>query len=382
MNIVSFYAENATSKGQDEVWKKFGHAVPNNHTLDSGSSLYGGATLVSPPLMSPPQSPSFPVCSESFENPRAPPPVPKSRFQMPMSPTAVEYPSPSSIIPQRIAPKAPTLPSPGPFSPTFPTKLSASTKPPAVAEDTSRNDESGPHPGTLSPYNQTPRIPEETTVAELPEKTKSASDSDELLVDPNLHTPKEPEEAVVTEKLAAVQLSQPPAGKPAFAPLPAQQQQQHQQQPAQHRPQERQVGQRRHNRNRPSKDVDIVARLNAICTDEDPTRLYRSFNKIGQGASGGVFTAYENASNRIVAIKQMNLEQQPKKDLIINEILVMKDSKHKNIVNFMDSFLYRGDLWVVMEYMEGGSLTDVVSFNIMSEGQIAAVCREVGTITV
>lgn len=42
----------------------------------------------------------------------------------------------------------------------------------------------------------------------------------------------------------------------------------------------------------------------------------------------------------------MNLEAQPKKELIINEILVMRDSGHNNIVNFVDSFLFKGDLWV------------------------------------
>ncbi|KAG5339468.1 Serine/threonine-protein kinase smu1 [Termitomyces sp. Mn162] len=125
-----------------------------------------------------------------------------------------------------------------------------------------------------------------------------------------------------------------------------------------------------------SKDEDIVRRLRQICTDADPTRLYRNLVKIGQGASGGVYTAYQVGSNLSVAIKQMDLEKQPKKDLIINEILVMRSSRHPNIVNYIDSFLHNNDLWVVMEYMEGGSLTDVVTANLMTEGQIAAVSRE------
>ncbi|ORY00403.1 Pkinase-domain-containing protein [Basidiobolus meristosporus CBS 931.73] len=132
-----------------------------------------------------------------------------------------------------------------------------------------------------------------------------------------------------------------------------------------------------HHRPRPSRPVDdVVSRLMAICTDADPTKLYKNLVKIGQGASGGVYTANQVGTNLSVAIKQMNLEKQPKKDLIINEILVMKDSQHPNIVNYIDSFLWKGDLWVVMEYMEGGSLTDVVTTNIMTEGQIAAICKE------
>ncbi|PVU94056.1 hypothetical protein BB561_002840 [Smittium simulii] len=121
---------------------------------------------------------------------------------------------------------------------------------------------------------------------------------------------------------------------------------------------------------------EVKERLKRICNPSDPTKIYEKLVKIGQGASGGVYTAQQSGTRNIVAIKQMNLELQPKKDLIINEILVMRESRHKNIVNFIDSFLHVQDLWVVMEYMEGGSLTDVVVNSLMSESQIATVCKE------
>jgi len=74
----------------------------------------------------------------------------------------------------------------------------------------------------------------------------------------------------------------------------------------------------------------------------------------------------------------MDLQHQPRKELIVNEILVMKESQHPNIVNFLDSYLVKGELWVVMEYMEGGPLTDVIDSNqnMMNEKHISTVCLE------
>ncbi|CAG00592.1 unnamed protein product [Tetraodon nigroviridis] len=124
-------------------------------------------------------------------------------------------------------------------------------------------------------------------------------------------------------------------------------------------------------------DEEILERLRSIVSVGDPKKKYTRFEKIGQGASGTVYTAIDIATGQEVAIKQMNLQQQPKKELIINEILVMRENKNSNIVNYLDSYLVGDELWVVMEYLAGGSLTDVVTETCMDEGQIAAVCREV-----
>ena len=95
-------------------------------------------------------------------------------------------------------------------------------------------------------------------------------------------------------------------------------------------------------------------------------------------ASGHVYVAKTLATGKKVAIKEMDLSNQPRKELIVNEILVMKESQHPNIVNFLDAYLVRSnELWVVMEYMEGGALTDIIENNALEEDQISSICFEV-----
>ncbi|NXG25818.1 PAK1 kinase, partial [Grallaria varia] len=76
-----------------------------------------------------------------------------------------------------------------------------------------------------------------------------------------------------------------------------------------------------------------------------------------------------------VAIKKINLKKQSTKELL-KEILVMRNKKNPNIVTYLDSYLVGKEFWLVMEYMDGHTLMDVVTKMRMGERQIAAVCRE------
>ncbi|KAI8900569.1 kinase-like domain-containing protein [Globomyces pollinis-pini] len=123
-------------------------------------------------------------------------------------------------------------------------------------------------------------------------------------------------------------------------------------------------------------DNQLMEVLRGIVSKQDPTTIYSKLKNVGQGASGSVYLAKHNTDGSVVAIKEMLMSRQPRKDLIINEINVMKEIVHPNIVNFVDCFLVKDSLWVLMEYMEGGMLTDLIDKNTFTEPQISTICLE------
>ncbi|XP_062369833.1 serine/threonine-protein kinase PAK 3-like [Cinclus cinclus] len=81
-------------------------------------------------------------------------------------------------------------------------------------------------------------------------------------------------------------------------------------------------------------------------------------------------------SCRPVAIKKINLHQLRKRELKVDELRVIKKNRNPNLVKYLDCYLVDKQFWLVMEYMDGGTLSNVISWTFLSEDEMAAVSQQ------
>lgn len=99
---------------------------------------------------------------------------------------------------------------------------------------------------------------------------------------------------------------------------------------------------------------------------------------IGRGSFGDVYKGFDKELNKEVAIKVIDLEEsEDEVEDIQKEIAVLSQCRSPFITEYYGSYLHQTKLWIIMEYMAGGSVADLIQPNQpLDEMSIACILRD------
>lgn len=115
--------------------------------------------------------------------------------------------------------------------------------------------------------------------------------------------------------------------------------------------------------------------------DAGDSELKRRFQKmdeqIGKGSFGRVYKGLDTNTQQMVAIKIIDLEEaEDEIDDIQQEMRILAQCDSPFVTKYFGSFVQGFKLWIIMEYLGGGSAQDIIKMEPFSERDIAVIMRE------
>lgn len=106
----------------------------------------------------------------------------------------------------------------------------------------------------------------------------------------------------------------------------------------------------------------------------DPRKKYTVIRRLGEGAIGEVFEVVDLRDNKWAA----KIAAEKHEDVIKQEIAMHSlSNNHGNIVAYKEAYKFENEIWIIIELMSGGCLTDIIdTYAEWSEERIAYVIRE------
>jgi serine/threonine protein kinase len=107
-------------------------------------------------------------------------------------------------------------------------------------------------------------------------------------------------------------------------------------------------------------NIDIVARTIGSSIND-----FKIICELGRGSYGVVFKVQSLLDKQIYVIKKMELKHMKEKQQKESwkEVMILKKVNHPNLIKYHTSFLEEDNLYIVMEYAEGGDLYSVFIVN-------------------
>ena len=123
-------------------------------------------------------------------------------------------------------------------------------------------------------------------------------------------------------------------------------------------------------------DPMVTKRLVIVRDGEEA--VFNIANSIGRGAYGEVFQGMNANTGQFVAIKQMHVTKRSVMNEVMEEIALLQKLQHPRIVTYIANTKSHGYLYIVMEYMESGSLLNIIhKFHHLSEHLTAKYIHQV-----
>ncbi|DBA02006.1 TPA: hypothetical protein N0F65_000253 [Lagenidium giganteum] len=114
-----------------------------------------------------------------------------------------------------------------------------------------------------------------------------------------------------------------------------------------------------------------------MSANADGSLHYELQEKIGDGAFGEVFKGVDTRTNEVCAIKIVDLENAgDEMDDVQQEITVLSQCSCEQLTKYIGSFIVGSKLWIIMEYLAGGSVWDAMRTGPLDEVYIAIILRE------
>lgn len=107
-----------------------------------------------------------------------------------------------------------------------------------------------------------------------------------------------------------------------------------------------------------------------------PDEVFELLEQIGKGSYATVFKGVKRETGETCAIKKVSV-QNGSYD-IYNEINIMTQCRCENIVQFYCNYFHNSEMWIVMEYFGGGSISDIMKKvkRTLNEKEIASVLKD------